>query len=168
MARGEMNETRLDAVMKKIDVYGRVAFGAQCAAAMAMIAGPIVFVAACIVPFVVWQEDVGPAVIWLAAGWALGIGVAAGGLGIALFAWRWSGDWITEWPGYAVGFGIAGVADALLAYLLFSTNVPAYAAILVTVAGAFVAGCLVAGNLAGMHLLPEQRQQRERAAARRR
>ena len=45
-----MNELRLDDVMKRIDVYGRVAFGAQCAAAMAMIGGPVLFIAAFIVP----------------------------------------------------------------------------------------------------------------------
>ena len=121
-----MNELRLDDVMKKIDVYGRVAFGAQCAAAMAMIAGPLVFVGACVLPFLLWGDDHGEAIVAWIAGWALGIGTGAGGLGIAVFAWRWSGDWITEWPGYAVGFGIAAAADALLAYLLFSTDVPAW------------------------------------------
>jgi hypothetical protein len=166
-----MNELRLDVVMKKVDVYGRLAFGAQCAAAMAMIAGPVVFVAAFIVPFVVWQDDVGAAIIWVVAGVAMGIGVAAGGLGLALFAWRWSGDWITEWPGYAVGFGIAAVADALLVYLYFRTDVPGLLALAITVAAAFGVGCLVAGRLGGMRLLPEQREQRlqrRSAVARRR
>ena len=37
--------------MKSIDVYGRLAFGGQCVAAMAIIAGPLLFVTACIVPF---------------------------------------------------------------------------------------------------------------------
>jgi hypothetical protein len=166
-----MNDLRLDDVMKKIDVYSRVAFGAQCAAAMAMIAGPIVFVAAFIVPFVVWQEDVGPAMIWLAAGVAIGVGISAGGMALALLAWRWSGDWITEWPGYAVGFGIAGIADAALAYLLIQTDVPGWGAVLVTAACSFVAGCLVAGHLGGMRVLPDQREQRQgrrSVAARRR
>ena len=155
-----MNELRLDDVMKKIDVYGRVAFGAQCAAAMAMIAGPLVFVAAFIVPFVVWQDDVGPALVWLVAGIALGIGVAAGGFGVALFAWRWSGDWITEWPGYAVGFSIAAIADLLLAYFFFRTDVPGLLSLVITVAAAFGVGCLVAGHLGGMRVLPAQREQR--------
>jgi hypothetical protein len=166
-----MNELRLDVVMKRIDVYGRLAFGGQCAAAMAMIAGPIVLVAAFIVPFVVWQDDVGTAMIWVVAGVAMGVGVTAGGLGVALFAWRWSGDWITEWPGYAVGFGIAAMADALLAYLYFRTDVPGLLALVITVAAAFGIGCLVAGHLGGMRLLPEQREQRlqrRSAAARRR
>ena len=166
-----MNELRLDDVMKRIDVYGRLAFGAQCTAAMAMIAGPVVFVGAFIVPFVVWQDDVGPALVWLVAGIALGIGVAAGGFGVALFAWRWSGDWITEWPGYAVGFGIAALADLLLAYLFFQTDVPGLLALVITVVSAFGVGCLVAGRLGGMRVLPEQRDQRHgrrSVAARRR
>lgn len=166
-----MNELRLDDMMKKIDVYGRVAYGAQCAAAMAMLAGPAVVVGAFIVPFVVWQDDVLPALLWLLAGVAIGVGVAAGGLGIAVFAWRWSGDWITEWPGYAVGFGIAGVADVLLAYLFFLTNVPGLLSLIITVAAAFAVGCLVAGHLGGMHVLPQQREHRHgrrSVAARRR
>ncbi len=166
-----MNELRLDDVMKRIDVYGRVAFGAQCAAAMAMIGGPVVVVGAFIVPFAVWHDDVGPALLWMLAGVALGIGIAAGGLGTALFAWRWSGDWITEWPGYAVGFGIAAVADALLAYLFFRTDVPGLLALVIAMAAAFGVGCLVAGHLGGMRLLPDQREQRlqhRRPAARRR
>jgi hypothetical protein len=85
-----------------------------------------------------------------------------------VFAWRWSGDWITEWPDYAVGFGIAGVANAVLAYMLTSTPVPVYASFAAMMAAAFVAGCLVAGHLGGMRVLPEQREQRQRAAARRR
>lgn len=166
-----MNELRLDDVMKKIDVYGRVAFGAQCAAAMAMIAGPVVLVAAFIVPFVVWHDEVGSALLWMIAGVAMGIGVTAGGLGTAVFAWRWSGDWITEWPGYAVGFGIAAVADLLLVYLFFRTDVPGLLALVITMAAAFGVGCVVAGRLGGMRLLPEQREQRlqhRRPAARRR
>jgi hypothetical protein len=163
-----MNETRLDAALKRIDVYGRVAFGGQCIGAMAMLAGPAMFIAACVIPFVVWGDDHAAAIVYWLAGWALGIFVAAGGLGFALFAWRWSGDWITEWPGYAVGFGIAGVADLLAVAGVVLTQVPAYAVVLVAMAAAFGAGCLVAGNLAGMRLLPEQRQQRQRAAERRR
>ncbi len=163
-----MNEIRLDAVMKSIDVYGRLAFGGQCVAAMAMLAGPALFVTACVVPFVVWGDDHAAALVYWLGGWALGIGVGAAGLGVALFAWRWSGDWITEWPGYAVGFGIAGVADVLIVCLVVLTQVPAYASVLVSMAGAFVAGLLVAGHLGGMRLLPEQREQRQRAAARRR
>jgi hypothetical protein len=80
----------------------------------------------------------------------------------AVFCWRWSGDWITEWPGYAVGMGIAAVADAVLAYMLTSTSVPVPASFAITVAAAFGVGCAVAGHLGGMRVLPDQREARER------
>jgi hypothetical protein len=163
-----MNELRLDSVMKSIDVYGRLAFGGQCVAAMAMIAAPILFVVACILPFVVWGDDRSAALLYWLGGWVLAIVVGAAGVALGVFAWRWSGDWITEWPGYAVGFGIAGAADGVLAYMLTSTPVPVYASFAAAMAGAFVIGCLVAGHLGGMRVLPEQREQRQRAAARRR
>src|SRR5258708_11106430 len=103
------SDLRLEAVMKSIDVYGRLAFGGQCVAAMAIIAGPMIFAVACIVPFVLWGDDnhAGAIGAWL-GGWALAIGTGAAGVGLGVFSWRWSGDWITEWPGYAVAFGIAG------------------------------------------------------------
>ncbi len=163
-----MNELRLDSVMKSIDVYGRLAFGGQCVAAMAMIAGPVLFVTACVLPFALWGDDRSAALFYWLGGWVLAIAVGAAGVALGVFAWRWSGDWITEWPGYAVGFGIAGAANAVLAYMLTSTPVPVYASFAAMMAAAFVAGCLVAGHLGGMRVLPEQREQRQRAAARRR
>jgi len=168
-SRGErMNELRLDSVMKSIDVYGRLAFGGQCVAAMMIIASPALFVTTSIVPFVIWDDHQSTALLYWLGGWALAIAVGASGIALGLFAWRWSGDWITEWPGYAVAFGIAGVANAVLAYLLTSTPVPVVASIAATMTAAFTAGCLVAGHLGGMRVLPEQREQRQRAAARRR
>ncbi len=158
-------ELRFDSMMKSIDVLGRLAFGGQCVAAMAIIAAPLIFVTACIVPFYVWGDDNhGWAIaLWL-GGWGLALAVGAAGLGLGFFCWRWSGDWITEWPGYAVGFGIGAVANAITAYMLVATDVPPYASFLVTTAAAFAAGLLVAGHLGGMGVLPEQR----RALARRR
>ncbi|MBI5283651.1 MAG: hypothetical protein HY874_01015 [Chloroflexi bacterium] len=163
-----MNDLRLDSVMKSIDVYGRLAFGGQCVAAMAMIAGPVLFITACIVPFAVWGDDRGAALLYWLGGWALAIAVGAGGVAFGAFAWRWSGDWITEWPGYAVGFGIAGVANGAIAYMLTSTPVPVYLSFAAAMTAAFLAGCLVAGHLGGMRVLPEQREERQRAIARRR
>lgn len=164
------SDLRLDSVMKSIDVFGRLAFGGQCVAAMAMIAAPLLFVVACIIPFVVWHDNHASAIgVWL-GGWAVAIATAAAGIGLGVFSWRWSGDWITEWPGYAVAFGIATVANAINAYLLTSTPVPIYGSFAMTIAAAFVAGMLVAGNLGGMRVLPDQREERERqrAIARRR
>ncbi len=163
-----MNELRLDTVMKSIDVLGRLAFGGQCIAAMAMIAAPLLLITASIVPFVIWGDDHGRAIaVWL-GGWALAVAVGAAGVALGVFCWRWSGDWITEWPGYAVGFGIAGVANAVCGYMLTSTPAPIYVSFLATMAAAFVAGFLVAGHLGGMRVLPEQREERQRALARRR
>ncbi len=159
------NELRLESVMKSIDVFGRLAFGGQCVAAMAMIAGPLIFIVACVIPFVVWHDNRGAAIaVWL-GGWATGIGVAAAGIGLGVFCWRWSGDWITEWPGYAVAFGIAAAANAVNGYLLTSTPVPIYGSFAITMAAAFVAGLLVAGHLGGMRVLPDQREERERQRA---
>src|SRR5437870_433410 len=118
------SDLRLDSVMKSIDVFGRLAFGGQCVAAMAIIAAPLIFVVACLLPFVLWSDShVGAIGAWL-GGLAVALGTGAAGIALALVSWRWSGDWITEWPGYAVGFGIAGVANAVCAYLLTSTPVP--------------------------------------------
>jgi hypothetical protein len=162
------NELRIDAVLKSIDVYGRLAFGGQCIAAMAILAAPMLLVTASIVPFAIWGDDHSEAILVWLGGWTLALAVGAIGIGLGLFCWRWSGDWITEWPGYAVGFGFAIVADSALAYMLTSTPVPAYASFLIAAAGAFVAGVLVAGHLGGMRVLPEQREERQRALARRR
>ena len=104
---------------------------------------------------------------WL-GGWALAIATTAGGIALAVFCWRWSGDWITEWPGYAVGFGIASIANLVLAYMLTSTPVPIPLSFAITIGLAFAVGCLVAGNLAGTQVLEEQREARQRSLARRR
>jgi hypothetical protein len=162
------NELRIDAVLKSIDVYGRLAFGGQCVAAMAMIAAPLLLITASIVPFAIWGDDHGEAILVWLGGWGLAIGIGAAGVALGVFCWRWSGDWITEWPGYAVAFGFAIAADAALAYLLTSTPIPIPASFAIAIAAAFAAGALVAGHLGGMRVLPEQREERQRALARRR
>jgi hypothetical protein len=162
------SELRLDVVMKSIDVYGRLAFGGQCVAAMAILAGPVLFITCAILPFYLWDDNRFEALLYWLGGWAVAVGVTVGGAAFGAFCWRWSGDWITEWPGYAVGFGIAGVANAILAYLLTSTPIPVYLSFAATMAGAFALGVLVAGHLGGMQVLSETRQQRQRAVARRR
>lgn len=162
-------EVRFETVMKSIDVYGRLAYGAQCVGAMAILAAAALFVTASVLPFFVWDDDVGRALLYWLGGWALALGTGGAGLGLLVVAWRWSGDWITEWPGYAVGIGIAGAANLVLAYLLTSTAVPYYASFLMTMAAAFLVGTLVAGNLAGTRVLAQQqRPQRSRAVSRRR
>jgi hypothetical protein len=149
----------IEEVMRSIDVLGRLAFAGQCVAAMAMIAAPLLFVAAAIVPFFVWGDNRGEALLYWLGGWALAIGLGAAGAGLAFFCWRWSGDWITEWPGYATGIGIAAVADAVLAYMMTSTPVPIMGSIAITAGAAFAAGFLIAGHLAGTQVLAETRLQ---------
>jgi hypothetical protein len=96
------------------------------------------------------------------------VGVTVGGIALGVFCWRWSGDWITEWPGYVVGFTFAGIANGALAYMLTSTPVPVYVSFAIAMAAAFAAGALVAGHLGGMQVLATTKQQRQRVAARRR
>jgi len=161
-------DLRLESVIKSIDVLGRLAYGGQCVAAMAMEAAPLIFITACILPFVIWGNDRGDALaVWL-GGWLVAAATAAAGVVLGVFCWRWSGDWITEWPGYAVAFGFAVVANAALAYMLTTTPVPIYGSFAATIAAVFLAGVLVAGHLGGMRVLPDQRAERQRGAARRR
>jgi hypothetical protein len=155
-------------MMKSIDVYGRLAFGGQCVAAMAMIAGPLLFITACIAPFFLWDDERRNALIVWLGGWGLAVAVVVVAVAFAVFCWRWSGDWITEWPGYAVAFGIAAFADGVLAWMITSTPVPVYLSFAATMTAAFAAGVLVAGNLAGTRIVHETRQQRQGTLARRR
>lgn len=162
------NDLRLDEVLQRIDVYGRLAFGGQCVAAMAILAAPVLFVTCAIIPFHMWGEDRGDALVYWLGGWALSLAVEASGIAFAVFCWRWSGDWITEWPGYAVGFSFAAAGLGVLAWMLTSTPVPVPLSFAATMAAVFVAGLLVAGHLGGARVLPEQRQERQRVLARRR
>lgn len=162
------SDLRLDVVMKSIDVYGRLAFGGQCVAAMAILAGPVLFIACSILPFYLWDDNRFEALLYWLGGWLVAVGVTVGGVALGVFCWRWSGDWITEWPGYVVGFTIAGIANAALAYMLTSTPVPVYASFAIAMAAAFAAGVLVAGHLGGMQVLATTKQQRQRVVARRR
>jgi hypothetical protein len=157
------SELRFEQMMKSVDVYGRLAFGAQCVAAMAIVAGPCLLVTFSVLPFYVWDGDHGRAALAMLGGWALAVLVTLLGVALGVFAWRWSGDWITEWYGYAIGFAIAIIADGVLAFMLTSTPVPVYASFLSTAAAAFVVGALVANRLGGSRVLTEQFEQRAHA-----
>jgi hypothetical protein len=162
------SELRIDEVLRRIDVYSRLAFGGQVVAAMAMLAAPALFVVACILPFALWGDNRGQALFYWLGGWLLAVVTEISAIAFAFFCWRWSGDWITEWPGYAVGFAIAIVADLVLAYMLTSTPVPVPASFAIAIGAAFALGILIAGNLAGVQVLSEQREQRQRSLTRRR
>lgn len=164
------SDLRFEQMMKSIDVYGRLAFGAQCVAAMAIVAGPFLLVTASVLPFYVWDDDLVRAVLAMLGGWAVAVLVTLLGVALGVFAWRWSGDWITEWYGYAVAFIIALIADGVLTLMLTSTPVPVYGSFLSTAAAAFIVGVLVANRLGGSRVLNQQFEQRAqaRAVARRR
>ena len=162
-----ITDISIEQVMRSIDVLGRLAFAGQCVAAMAMIAGPLLFITCAIVPWFLWGDHRGEAIATWLVGWASAIGIGAGGAALAVFCWRWSGDWITEWPGYATGIGIAVVALLILTYMLTSTPMPIPASVAVTTGAAFGAGFLVAGHLAGTRVLDETRQQGPRVVRRR-
>lgn len=162
------NDLRLDEVLRRIDVYGRLAYGGQVIAAMAMLAGPAIFVTASIVPFFLWDDNRDEALLYWLGGWALAIGVTAAGVALAFFCWRWSGDWITEWPGYALGFAIAFIANLALAFMLTSTPIPVPLSFALALGAAFTVAFVIAGNLAGTQVIPMQRAERQRSLARRR
>ncbi len=160
-------ELRIDEVLKRIDVYGRLAYGGQVVAAMAMIAAPVLFVTCIVLLFTRWDDGHAQALVLGLGGSALAVGIGVAGVAFALFCWRWSGDWITEWPGYAAGIGIAAAALGALAWMLVETPVPIPASFAIAIGAALGIGALVAGNLAGTQVLPEQRRARGRAVRRR-
>lgn len=155
-------------MLRRIDVYGRLAYGGQVVSAMAMFAGPAIFITACILPFALWDDNRGEALFYWLGGWVLAIATGAAGVGFAFFCWRWSGDWITEWPGYALGFAVAGIADLGLAYMLTSTPIPVPVSFALAIGLSFALAVVVAGNLAGAKVISSQREERQRSAARRR
>lgn len=160
-------ELRIDEVLKRIDVYGRLAYGGQIVAAMAMIAAPILFVTCIVLLFTRWDDGEAQALLLGLGGAALAVVVEVGGVAFAVFCWRWSGDWITEWPGYAAGIAIAVGALGALAWLLMETPLPIPASFAITIGAAFGVGVLIAGNLAGVQVLDDQRRTRGRVARRR-
>ncbi len=162
------SDLRLDEVLRRIDVYGRLAYGGQVVAAMAILAGPVIFATATALLFVLWDDNRGEALLYGLGGWAVAVVTTGAGVAFAFFCWRWSGDWITEWPGYALGFAIAAVANATLAFMLTSTPIPVPVSFAIAMGAAFAIAFVIAGNLAGTQVLPTQRAERERSIARRR
>src|SRR2546423_13181276 len=90
------SELRLDSLMKSIDVFGRLAFGGQCIAAMALIAAPPIFVTACVVPFVVRHDNHGEALLLWLCGRAPAVARGAGGIRSGAVLWRWAGAGVTQ------------------------------------------------------------------------
>ncbi|MDZ4278656.1 MAG: hypothetical protein U1B78_05900 [Dehalococcoidia bacterium] len=147
----------------RIDLVGRVAFGTLCIGGMASLAIPVLVVAG-IVGGIVFAIDGDPAkalAVWLLA-WASAVFAAALFVAIAYAAWPLATDWITEWPGYATGWGLGGAGLALMAGLVFAAPIPLYVAVLAPLGATFLAGFAVAGVLAGVRV--GMRDERERAA----
>jgi hypothetical protein len=85
----------------------------------------------------------------------------AGGIALAVFCWRWSGDWITEWPGYATCVAIAVLALGLLSWMITSTGIPIVGSFAIAAGAAFIVGSAVAGHLAGTQVVEETRHHRQ-------
>lgn len=146
----------------------RAAYGVQVVAAMYFFGGLALLVLA------VWagiKVSVGDGdvlrglALWI-GGWAIGLATAAASAGTALFAWRYSGDWVTEWPGYVTGVVAALAGLGLLFWLVFGTDLPRIASALIPAGALFLFGFAVADRLGGQRA-PSARP-RPRVAARRR
>ncbi len=151
-----------------IDLIGRAAYGVLCIAGMAALSVPALLVAGVVGGIVFGvRGDVGKALVVGLGTW--GAAAAAGVLFVALVytAWPLAADWITEWPGYATGFAIAGVALALMALLLVTIPAPLYVALIAPPLGSFAVGFGVAGWLGGLRAPGAQPRERPRVLRRR-
>jgi hypothetical protein len=112
------------------EMVSRLSFGVLTLSAMGWLA------AAALVPIAL----VG-AIVYLAMGqWlhalvffiisvALSAVAAAFAFAVGFVGLPFSSDWITEWPAYAIGFGLGAAGCALLPILIFLTPIPAYGAV---------------------------------------
>ncbi len=135
----------------RIDVLSRAALGLLCIGGMAGLALPVL-VAAGAIGGIVFAAQGDPAkglIVWLAA-WAAAAFAVALFVAIVYAAWPLASDWITEWPGYAMGFGSGGAGLALMAALVFLAPLPLYAAIALPLGATFVAGFAVPGRFLGL------------------
>ena len=153
-------------MIRRIDPIGRVAYGALCISGMATLALPLLLVAGVVggIVFALDGEWLKALAFWLLS-WASAVFAATLSLVIFFTAWPLASDWITEWPGYAMGFAVAGVGLALMALLVFVAPVPLYAAVIAPLAATFAVGFGIAGRLGGLRA-PSARP-RQRAVRRR-
>jgi hypothetical protein len=154
--------------LRKIDFVGRAAFGSLCVAAMAALAAPLLFgtgVVRLMIELAV--GDSSSAIAWWLGAWSAAL--AAGGLFLLLFytAWPLASDWIIEWPGYVVGFAIAGACLVILSLMVFPLSVPWFLAVPLSALAAFGLGFLLAGTLAGLNAPGARPRSRARAQRRR-
>lgn len=153
-------------MIRRIDPIGRVAYGALCISGMATLALPLLLVAGVAggIVFALDGEWLKALAFWLLS-WAGAVFAATLSLVIFFTAWPLASDWITEWPGYAMGYAVAGVGLALMALLVFVAPVPIYAAVIGPLAATFAVGFSIAGRLPGLgapSARPRQRALRRR------
>ena len=155
-------------MIRRIDPIGRVAYGALCISGMATLALPLLLVAGVAggIVFALDGEWLKALAFWLLS-WAGAVFAAALSLAIFFTAWPLASDWITEWPGYAMGYAVAGVGLALMALLVFVAPVPIYAAVIGPLAATFAVGFGIAGRLPGLRAPSARPRQRARALRRR-
>ena len=155
-------------MIRRIDPIGRIAYGALCISGMSGLAVPLLLVAGPITGLVYAIEGDGLKGLTVAL-LAVAFAALATGLffGIFFAAWPLASDWITEWPGYATGFGIGGTGLALMSLLVFVGPLPLYAAVIAPLAATFAVGFAIAGRLAGLSAPAAQPRVRARALRRR-
>ena len=133
-------------LIRSIQPLARAAFGLQALGAMLVFGGVALVVIGAVGGLLTADEGaLGALAFWLIA-WGIAALSIAGGVAMALFGWRFSGDWITEWPGYAVGLSLGAAGDVLLALLLFATGLHWSVSLVVALGSVFGAGFAVAGQ----------------------
>jgi hypothetical protein len=155
-------------VIARIDLVGRAAFGLLCIGGMAGVSVPVLAAAGAAggIVFAAQGDGTKALVVWLAA-WAAAAFAVALFVAIAYAAWPLASDWITEWPGYAMGFGVGGAGLALMAALIFLTPVPLYAAVPLPVVATFTVGVVVPGRFLGLRRPGLRTMERPRLGRRR-
>ena len=155
-------------MIRRIDPIGRIAYGALCISGMSGLAVPLLLVAGPITGLVYAIEGDGLKGLTVAL-LAVAFAALATGLFLGIFfaAWPLASDWITEWPGYATGFGIGGTGLALMSLLVFVGPLSLYVAVIVPLAATFAVGFGIAGRLAGLSAPAAKPRVRARALRRR-
>jgi len=134
-------------------IVARAAFGVLCIAGMAGVAIPVLAVAGVAAGLAIGLDGEGGKglAVWLVA-WGAAVFAAVLFVFIVYTMWPLAEDWITEWPGYATGFGVGGAGLALMAALVFLSPLPTYAAVLIPLGATFTVGAAVARWLPGAKL----------------
>ena len=155
-------------MIRRIDPIGRIAYGALCIAGMSALAVPLLLVAGPIAGLVYAIDGDGlKGIVVALIAIAFAAFAAALFLGIFFTAWPLAADWITEWPGYATGFGVGGAGLALMSLLVFVGPLPLYVAVIAPLAATFAVGFGIAGRLAGLSAPAARPRVRARALRRR-